>query len=200
MAERRQRKKKSNRLLPNDLSAIHLFFAGMGTLPAFLFQERLDIRILQVMLFAFLVSRAGKRIQWLYFLLMLGSITVFHLLSPWGEVLFRIGPLRITLGALEQGLTKGFTIVGLVFVSLFTIRSDLRLPGRLGGLIGKVFYYYERILEGRGGVDPTRLIASLDGILSSSICPERFLRTAGPRPEMAPADPGGVPFRSGRRA
>ena len=62
---------------------------------------------------------------------------------------------------------KGFTIVGLVFISLFSIRSDLALPGRLGGLLGRTFFYFEKILEGRKRLEPRRLIASIDAILES---------------------------------
>ncbi|MFP3959413.1 MAG: hypothetical protein ACLFUX_04515, partial [Spirochaetaceae bacterium] len=115
---------------------------------------------------------AGKKIKWMYFLIMVGSVTFFNLLSPSGRLLLSIGPFAVTEGALETGLMKGFTIVGLVFISLFTIRPSLRLPGRLGGLLVRLFYYFERIMDTkRRKLEPRRLIASIDDILDSLYTP-----------------------------
>ncbi len=157
----------ANRLLASHLSTRNLFVTGLLLIPAYLLQGSLPVRVMQVLLFAFLADRAGKKIKWLYFVIMVGSITLFNLLSPFGRVLLTIGPVEVTSGALRAGLMKGFTVVGLVFISLFSIRSDLSLPGRLGGLIGRVFFYFEKILDGRKRIEPRRLIASIDDILES---------------------------------
>ncbi len=157
----------ANRLLASHLSTRNLFLTGLLVIPAYLLQPSLLVRVPQVLLFAFMADRAGKKIKWLYFVIMVTSITVFNLLTPFGRVLFSVGPLEVTSGALRGGVMKGMTVVGLVFISLFSIRSDLALPGRLGGLIGRVFYYFEKILEGRKRIEPRRLIASLDDILES---------------------------------
>ncbi|MFP4430234.1 MAG: hypothetical protein ACOCW6_11615 [Spirochaetota bacterium] len=157
----------ANRLLASHLSTRNLFVTGLFLIPAYLLQGSLPVRVIQVLLFAFLADRAGKKIKWLYFVIMVGSITLFNLLTPFGRVLLAIGPLEVTSGALRGGLMKGFTVVGLVFISLFSIRSDLALPGLLGGLIGRVFFYFEKILEGRKRIEPRRLIASIDDILDS---------------------------------
>lgn len=168
----RTRKKKQNRLLRNHLSARHLFIAGGLLIPAYLFQDTLLIRVAQVLLFAGLASLAGKRIKWLYFVIMVSSITFFNLLTPMGRILLQLGPWPITETALERGLMKGFTIVGLVFISLFSIRPDLKLPGRLGGLVGRVFYYFEQIMEGRGRIEAKRLIPSIDEVLTGLFRPD----------------------------
>lgn len=157
----------ANRLLASHLSTRNLFLTGLLVIPAYLLQSSLPVRVVQVLLFAFLADRAGKKIKWLYFVIMVSSITLFNLLTPFGRVLVSVGPLEVTSGALQGGLMKGFTVVGLVFISLFSIRSDLALPGRLGGLIGRVFFYFEKILEGRRRIEPRRLIASIDDILES---------------------------------
>jgi hypothetical protein len=157
----------ANRLLASHLSTRNLFLTGLLLIPAYLLQDSLLVRVIQVSLFAFLADRAGKKIKWLYFVIMVSSITLFNLLTPFGRVLLTLGPLEITSGALRGGLMKGLTVVGLVFISLFSIRSDLALPGRLGGLIGRVFFYFEKILEGRKRIEPRRLIASIDDILES---------------------------------
>ena len=167
----RPRKPKPRNRLQNHLSASHLFFTGALVLPAYLFQPQLTIRIAQVLLFAGLAHLAGKRIMWIYFAITVASIAFFNLLTPMGRVLVALGPLQITRGALESGLMKGFTIVGLVFISLFSIRPDLRLPGRLGGLVARVFFYFERIIDGRKRIEARRLIASIDDILEELYTP-----------------------------
>ncbi len=135
-------------------------------IPAFLFQRSVVVKLVQVIVFAALATAAGKKIKPVYFLVMVTSITFFNVLSPLGRVLIQIGPFPVTETALVSGVVKGLTIVGLVFISLFSIRPDLRLPGRMGGMIGRVFFYFERIIEGkRRKLEPRRLIASIDEIL-----------------------------------
>ncbi|MFW6250436.1 MAG: hypothetical protein ACOC47_04960 [Alkalispirochaetaceae bacterium] len=163
--------RRQHRLLRENFSALHLFLTGAITLPAYLLQDNLYVRLAQVLLFAALASVAGKRIKWLYFLVMVSSITFFHLLVPMGRVIVEVGPLPITEAALRNGLLKGLTIVGLVFISLFSVRSDLKLPGRLGGLVARLFFYFERIMEGEHRIEARRVIASVDEALSSIYAP-----------------------------
>mgnify|MGYP006276527079 CR=1 FL=1 len=153
--------------LHRSVGPLALFVTGLLTIPAFLFQDHLLIKIGQALAFAGLAALAGKKIKWLYFIVMVSSITAFHLLTPLGRVLVELGPIRITEGAVRLGLLKGFTIVGLVFLSLGTISRDLTLPGRLGGLIGRLFYYFERILDTKSRVQAKNLIPSLDRILDT---------------------------------
>lgn len=147
-------------------SPLHLFLLGLFLIPALMFHTSLTVKVGQVLVFALLAVLAGKRVRFLYFFMLIGSITVFNLLSPWGAVLFSLGPFVVTEGALEGGLLKGFTIAGLVFISLFSIRPELKIPGRLGSLLAKMFLYFERVLEGKKKVEPRRFIGSIDEILT----------------------------------
>ncbi len=177
MPSNRRRRRPPNRL-KQHLNAMHLFLTGALVLPAYLFQPLLAVRIVQVLLFAGLAHLAGKRIMWLYFAVTVFSIAFFNLLTPFGRVLVSIGPLTVTRGALEGGVMKGFTIVGLVFISLFSIRPDLRLPGRLGGLVARVFFYFERIIEGKKRIQARRLIASIDDVLEELYVPGAVAESA----------------------
>lgn len=159
--------------LHKAVAPLPLFVCGLLTMPAFLFQQHLVVKIGQALLFAGLASLAGKKIKWLYFVIMVGSITAFHILTPLGRVLLELGPIRVTQGALRLGLLKGFTIVGLVFLSLGTISRDLSLPGSLGGLIGRLFYYFERVLDTKSRIEAKDLIPSLDRILDDLYVPGR---------------------------
>ncbi len=158
------RRRPPNRLARHT-APLHIFAAGSLTIVAFLLQSNLVVRAVQVLVFAALATFAGKRIRWGYFLIMVSSITFFNLLTPVGRVLYELGPLRITAGALEQGLLKGLAIVGLVFISLFSVRPDLRLPGTFGGVLARLFYYFERVLDTRKRVSAARLVESVDEIL-----------------------------------
>lgn len=155
-----------SRFLRRNIGPVILFVCGAAVIPAFLFQRSVVVKLVQVIVFAALATAAGKKIKPVYFLVMVTSITFFNVLSPLGRVLIQIGPFPVTETALVSGVVKGLTIVGLVFISLFSIRPDLRLPGRMGGMIGRVFFYFERIIEGkRRKLEPRRLIASIDEIL-----------------------------------
>ena len=156
--------RRPNRLAAH-LNPLHLFLTGIVVIACFLFQQNLVVRICQVLVFAGIAGLAGKRIRIGYFLIMVTSITFFNLLTPVGEVLLRLGPIVVTRGALRQGLMKGFAIPGLVFISLFAVRPDLRLPGRLGGLIARLFFYFEHLLEGRKQIRLKRFVDSVDELL-----------------------------------
>jgi hypothetical protein len=175
----RRRRRPKNRIAGHD-HPLHLFVAGAALIVAFLLQTNLIVRLCQVAFFAVTATLAGKRIRPLYFLMITASITIFNLLTPVGQVLFRVAGLPITRGALEQGLSKGFAIVGLVLVSLTSVSRELALPGAFGGLIGRVFSYFEQVLEGKGRVSARHLVESIDEILLG-IYPSGEVAVVGPR-------------------
>ena len=145
----------------------HRFLWGISLLLCFLFARGLIVRTIFTLLFALLAGAAGKRIRYLYFLIITLSITVFHLLTPWGTVLFSLWGVDVTRGALISGLTKGITISGLVFVSLFSVSRDLRLPGRFGRLLGRSFYYFESLYGEKRRVRRASFLSDIDDILLS---------------------------------
>lgn len=150
----------------SNVSAQLLFWAGMLTLPAYLLQDNLIIRLAQVVFFGALARVAGKKLQWVYFISIIVTITIFHVIVPSGAVLAEIGGFRITQGALRTGVFKALTIVGMVFISLVAVRADLRLPGTLGALAGKIFWSFEQIMERRGELGVRHPFQSADMLLS----------------------------------
>ena len=129
---------------------------------------------------------AGKKIRYLYFIMMTTSITFFHLLTPHGRIILDLGFFHVTEGALVSGFTKGISLAGLVFISLFSVTPSLKLPGKLGGLLGRMFYYFELILDGKKRVTARDFIGSLDRILE-----EIFPPKAIPEPRHAGEKRGG---------
>ncbi|MFW5828514.1 MAG: hypothetical protein ACOCU4_10490, partial [Alkalispirochaeta sp.] len=151
----------------SNISARLLFWAGLLALPAFLLQDNLVIRLGQVVLFGLLARIAGKKLQWVYFGSIIVTITLFHVIVPSGAVLAEVGSFRLTAGALRTGVFKALTIVGMVFISLVAVRADLRLPGQLGSLAGKIFWSFEQIMERREELGVRRPFESADRLLDA---------------------------------
>ena len=120
---------------------------------------------IQAVLFLFLSFLRGRRIKPLLILSFFAGITAIHVLTPYGRVLYDAGFLEITEGALKSGLQKSGLLVGLIYLSQFSVDSRIYFPGRLGGVVGRVFFYFERIIEFQGHISRKRPIADLDDIL-----------------------------------
>lgn len=150
-----------------NLGPLALLWSGILSLPAFLLQGSIWVRSVQVIWFLVMARLAGKRLQWLYFLSLLVAITVFHLLVPSGRVLLEAGPVIVTLGGLQTGLFKGLTIVGMVFISLYSVRADLQLPGRFGRLVARIFWAFEHIMERRPAIERHNAVAAIDRSLDA---------------------------------
>ena len=156
----------------NLVAPSHRFLWGVSLLFLFLFSRGLFPRFLQLILFAVLSTAAGKRIRYLYFVILTFSITLFHLLTPWGSLLFSFAGFPVTEGALLEGLTKGVTISGLVFVSLFSVSKELVLPGRFGRLLGKSFFYFESLYTEKRRIRRASFLSDIDDILLSLFPPD----------------------------
>jgi len=155
------------------------FSLGLSLMVLFAMQAHWWLKLLMIAGFALAAIRAGKRLQPWFFVFFTLSVTFFHLFTPMGRVLFTLGNWAVTLGALEEGLNRALTLVGLVFISLFSVSPGLRLPGILGSLLGRSFFYFERLLETRKDLQPRELWPSVDRILA---------RVAPHLEEVSPAD------------
>jgi heptaprenyl diphosphate synthase len=142
-----------------------LFAAGALLFPAFLMQQDLVVRALEIVLFITLNAFSGRRVRPVQFLVVSAGIVLFNLVIPTGRVLMSVLGLPLTEGALKSGLFKATAMTGLIALSQFSIRSDLRLPGRLGGLIGRSLFYFEKIMGERRRIDRRDIIGSIDRLL-----------------------------------
>lgn len=130
-----------------NISPRIMIITGLLTIPSFLFQNSAVLKAVQTALFILLSVVEGKRFKPLPPLVMIASITLVNLFTPIGRIILTIGRLRITFGALYLGIIKGLTLVGLIYLSRSSVRSDLVLPGRFGRIIGRTFFYFDRINE-----------------------------------------------------
>ncbi|MDR3334730.1 MAG: hypothetical protein LBT13_07585 [Treponema sp.] len=142
-----------------------LFIAGLIMMAAFLYNPSTILKTLQCVLFLWYVRLGGKRNKLLMTLIVILCIVIFNLLVPYGKVLAEFGALRITQGALISGLHKALTLEGLIILSKATIRSDLRLPGSLGALLGESFRVFERITERKNLITRKHFIEGIDELM-----------------------------------
>jgi heptaprenyl diphosphate synthase len=121
--------------------------AGLCMMPALLLNPNTKTRIIQFLYFFFLVWLFGKKTKLpLTFSVMLGII-LFNLLVPYGQILFSLGPLAVTDGALMGGIRRAVTLEGLFMLSRCCVRQDLVLSGSFGELIGESFRIFSRLAE-----------------------------------------------------
>ena len=166
-------------------SAQVLFITGFLIMPALLFNPVVFFRILQFLFFWFLAWLSGKKNNlFLTFLVILG-IVIFNLFIPYGQVLFSIGVFKITSGALMTGISRAVTLEGLIMLSRFTIRQDLKIPGLFGELIGESFRILAVIMNQKQHITRKNLIADIDRLM---------LDLSGDVAEASPAvaDPSGT--------
>jgi heptaprenyl diphosphate synthase len=58
------------------------------------------------------------------------------------------------------------TVEGLILLSRASVRSDLRLPGAFGSLLGESFRYFDRIMERKGGIERKDPIGGIDRLMN----------------------------------
>jgi heptaprenyl diphosphate synthase len=142
-----------------------LFIAGLVMTLFFLFNPSPLFRVFQFLFFCFLAWLSGKKSRPLITALIMAGIVFFNLLAPYGKVLAQWGPLRITQGSLLAGLGKAVTLEGLVMLSAACVKSDLRLPGSLGLLLGESFRLLELLRNKRALIRRGRVLEGIDQMM-----------------------------------
>ena len=73
--------------------------------------------------------------------------------------------MRITQGALIEGIEKALTFEGLMMLSKASIAPGLKLPGRIGRIVAASFVYYDRIVEYKGRIKASSLSRDADDLM-----------------------------------
>ncbi len=149
----------------NHVSDRHIFLLGLLTLPAFLLQENLLIKLLLAGVFLLLSFISGKKIKLIPVIVAAGSITFLNVLNPVGKILFTVAGFRVTEGALRLGIFRSATVIGLIYLSRFSVRRGLKIPGTYGAMIGKMLYYFEIITEFKGKLEIKKPMESINRII-----------------------------------
>jgi heptaprenyl diphosphate synthase len=152
-------------IFKKTLSDKHIFLQGLLVLPAFLLQENLVIKTVQAGVFLLLCFLSGRRIKLLPVLVISFSIIFLNILNPIGQVIFSLGRFRITRGAFRIGAFRSATIIGLIYLSRFSVRRSLKIPGSYGALAGKMLYYFEEILSAENKFKIKTPVNSINSII-----------------------------------
>jgi len=156
---------KEIKIYDKFFSARALFITGLIIMPAFLFNPSAELRICQFLFFLILACFSGRKINFLYTILIMAFIVAFNLIIPYGRVLYSIGAFKITSGALSAGIHRAVTLQALIMLSKFTIRNDLALPGTFGRLLGKSLQIFTELTDKKLRLTRNNIIAEMDALL-----------------------------------
>ena len=156
---------KRRKIYDNIFGAKALCIAGLVMMPAILFCPFTEVRILQFLFFWFIAWLSGKKNNPLFTLLVIFGIVAFNLIVPYGKILYTIGKFKITLGALMAGIHRAVTLEGLIMLSRFSIRPDLKIPGLFGELIGESFRIFSVIMNQKQRITRKNLVADIDNMM-----------------------------------
>jgi uncharacterized membrane protein len=140
-------KVRITKFLFSSLSPGMLFLTGLASLLPFLFTESLLAKGLLTGFYFLCAGLSGKRLKLVPNLVAFLGITAANLATPLGQVIVYLGTFPVTLGALRLGVLKALTLLGMIALSRFTLRTYVPLKGRLGAVISRMFFYFERITE-----------------------------------------------------
>ena len=168
MSQSEQFRVKRQRVYEELFSAKALLIAGLLVMPAILFVPLpfLYTRVILFLMFWFLAWLCGKKNNPIITLSIIFFIIFFNLLVPiGGQVLFTIGGMRFTVGALWLGIQRAVTLAGLIMLSRIMIRRDLKIPGLFGELMSESFRLYSIIMNSKPRIRRKTLIADLDQMM-----------------------------------
>lgn len=138
------------------------FCAALVIMLVFLFIHNVRIMAALTVVFYIAARIRRRRVRILPSLIILVTVTVAALLSPAGRVLVRLGSFPITLGALETGLSRALTLVGMVFLSQYATSGEIKLPGAAGALLESVFNWFSALSAKKLSFKKGAVIKTLD--------------------------------------
>lgn len=159
---------KSGNPAKTDCSTVSLTFrlsAALCLLLVFLFITDIRIKAALTVIFYIAARIRRKKVRILPSVIILVTVTFASLLSPAGRVLIRLGNFPITLGALETGLSRALTLTGMVFLSQYATSLPIKLPGKAGVLLGKVFFWFSLLSARKLTFKKGSVIKTLDAHL-----------------------------------
>ncbi len=114
-----------------------------------------------LVIFAVMVFVKKKRVRLLPSVIIILSVTVLSLLTPYGKILFTFGKWNITSGALEAGLLRSGKLCAMVFMSQSAVDKNMKLPGRFGAFMERVFGTVSQLTEEKIVLEKGKKLASI---------------------------------------
>lgn len=125
---------------------------GLGCIIPYMLTVDIYVRLIQVVIL-FCMAMQIKHIRIMYFLMLTCSIVFFYILVPQGKILYEWWFLTITEDALRDGIFRGLTLNGYVFLSLSCISPRLSLPTKYGALLTKSITYFTMMIESASNIE-----------------------------------------------
>ena len=123
------------------------FFTGLAIMPAFLFTENTQIRLVFVILIITLNLISGRNFRLFPNIVLTAGVILANLYPPGGRIYFSLGPFYFTQEAVMLGIKKSLLLIGSVYISRFSVRRELIFPGKTGALLYRTFFYFEKFTE-----------------------------------------------------
>ena len=174
----------------SDPAAFFSAACGFVSVFPFVFSRSLAAKLVCTAFYMALAAFQGKRIRLLPNCVLTLTVTAAHCLQPFGKVLFTLGSLPITEGAVHAGLFRSTTLIGLVYLSRLAVRPTLRFPGRAGKILSACLRDFERITGSHWRPDLKNLWASLDRLLAAAYSSRAALPAVSPRMSLKEAAAG----------
>ncbi|TFG64929.1 MAG: hypothetical protein E4H36_01575 [Spirochaetales bacterium] len=131
----------------SSVSSRLFFLTALVCLPAFLLLDSFPVKLILTAGYILLTILLGRGFRLMPNIAVFISITVLNLFSPFGKVLLSLGPFTLTQGALQNGMAKSVTFIGLIYLSRVSVRRDLRFPGKLGSMLARTLGYFDMITQ-----------------------------------------------------
>lgn len=155
-----------------ERSNLHRFIVGGLLIILLMF---IDLPELKIIIFATsLVLCVIEKIKINVFHLVFTFICIvlINLFPPYGYVIFEyrfldIIPIIITKEALLQGIVKAVLFEGLLCTSKWMLRYELNIDGKMGNVIKKALYVFQRLMMCKNEIKMKNLVGSLDSVLLS---------------------------------
>lgn len=147
----------------NDLCKPEIIFIiALCCFPIFMLLP--SLKIIWICTFCFFILTLLKRGKVLILpsILITIGIVFFALLSPAGKVILTIKSFNITQEALYGGLHRAGILVGMVFLSQFSVSPKLHFPGKIGFFLSQMFTYFDALTAQRISLKPGTIIDSID--------------------------------------
>ncbi len=87
----------------------------------------------------------GKKVKLLPNIMVCFTVVFISLLSPYGQILFNLGPLPLTKGAIISGIDKASLLIGLIYLSKNILNIQVKFPGYFGSLLRDTFHYFNQL-------------------------------------------------------
>ncbi len=139
-----------------------LFIVALIALIPFVFIQNLKLQWSLVFLFLILCLLKRGKVRILPSIFIALSVTFFAVLTPYGKVIYEIKGFKLTKDALFNGLHRSGILIGMVFISQFAVSARVKLPGKAGFFIAKMFSYFDLLTQKRISFKPGNIIQSID--------------------------------------